>query len=525
MSFHIRPIREEVERPSALKKLLTKIIAMVRSTGALRTYLHKHNEDEQQKLRRVTILKRSMTVLLALLCAAALFTGMFKALIALRILSFSNFASIAGAVLPEDNHGFVNVLVLGEGDNDHSGVDLTDAIMVVSIDASKTKSAVMLSLPRDLYVLETKNMGPGRINSLYRNYKNELHRQGEKESEASRQSMLELQTEIGKIVGLQMHGVIKLNFSGFEEAIDALDGIGIDVPEEIVDPEYPGPNDTYETFAIGQGQQHLNGKTALKYARSRHSTSDFSRSGRQQQIIAAAMKKATELGLIKSVSRITELLTIVSRNLATTFSTRELISVATLGKSVDPARIISMQLNDKAGLYDGFLMPGGFLYAPPREEFEGASVLLPVSVPPTPITWKQLHALGSLLFQRRALYIRQPSIVVLNAGAKPGMARKLAGELIRYGLHVTDVRNYDKELTPPSPESFVAIALPPPKDAPNAQAQTNRLRFTANFLEATLRIKRLDFEAPQLFEGSPEIIVAIGKDYMFTPLQDLLGSQ
>lgn len=63
------------------------------------------------------------------------------------------------------------------------------------------------------------------------------------------------------------------------------------MPETIYDSAYPGENNSYIIFSINSGLQTLDGSTALKYARSRHSTSDYSRSMRQQAIIQAIMDK------------------------------------------------------------------------------------------------------------------------------------------------------------------------------------------------------------------------------------------
>ncbi len=521
MSFQVRSIREEKERPSKLKKLLERCYALWQSVSAFRISLRNKKQEDEADAKRVTYLKTGVTVLIAVLCALLLLAGTAKALLALKVFSFSNFASVAGAPLPEDEHGFTNLLLLGEGNSDHDGVDLTDTIMIASVDP-KTRSAVMLSLPRDVYILSTEQMGKGRINSLYRNYKSYLRaEEGMKAPEASIASMKELQKEVGKLVGLEIHGSVKINFSGFEEAIDALGGIDVEVAHDIVDPEYPGPNYSYETFAIAAGPQHLDGKTALKYARSRHSTSDFSRSARQQQIISAAMQKATDSGIVTNVSRLTDLLSIVAKNIETTFSTRELISLAALGKEMDRSRIVNMQLNDQAGLYGGLAMDGGFLYAPPREQFDGASVLLPVSFPEFPVTWKQVQMLGQLIFQHRGLYFRPPSVAVLNNGAKSGMARKLGSELIRYGFNVVSVTNYPKEQTAPSQESsFIGIALPPPAEAPKEEA--SRLNNTAGFFTQTFGLKPMAFTGPVSFEDNPEIVIVLGEDYIYEPLQTVL---
>jgi anionic cell wall polymer biosynthesis LytR-Cps2A-Psr (LCP) family protein len=70
--------------------------------------------------------------------------------------------------------------------------------------------------------------------------------------------------------------------------------VEIEVKEPLYDDQYPGPNDSYTVFQVSAGTQFFDGATALKFARSRKSTSDFSRSFRQQQIIAGIIDKLKE---------------------------------------------------------------------------------------------------------------------------------------------------------------------------------------------------------------------------------------
>ncbi len=512
MSFTIRPIREE-KKPGKFRKYA------VIGTGILEAAVHlyhqmRHREEEViESQKRTRFLKRSVTVLLAGLLILLLLIGTLKVLARIKVISLSSMVRVVSTAPAHDEHGFTNMLLLGEGNSDHDGVDLTDTVMVVSLDPSATKSAVMLSLPRDLYFLSTEKMGKGRVNSLYRDYKSSLIRKGTERGEASAESMRELAREIGKALGLQIHGTIKLNFSGFEQTIDALGGIDIDVPEDLIDSEYPGPNYTYEEFRIGKGLQHLDGATALKYARSRHSTSDFSRSARQQQIIVAASEKAKDKGILKSPRKISDIMGIVSKNMETTFQARELLGFADFAKKIDRQNIINMQLSDQNGLFGGLSEGGGFLYAPPREEFDGAAVFLPVSIPEFPITWKQLQALVTLLTTHREAFIDPPSILIANAGAKEGSARLLGAELTRYGFNVIKTRNFAKSPNTPFDRSWMSVR----------QDNTKNMEPTLSLLSGLFDFTEMKTPPEGSFgEEKPDLLIVLGKDYRYDPLQDLL---
>src|SRR5207253_1967573 len=98
---------------------------------------------------------------------------------------------------------------------------------------------------------------------------------------------------------------IAINFQGFEKVVDSVGGVDIDVPYSIDDYSYPTDEqgDLYGTVHVhfDAGLQHMDGHTALEYARTRHADNDFARSKRQLQIILAVRQKAMALDLIPSV--------------------------------------------------------------------------------------------------------------------------------------------------------------------------------------------------------------------------------
>ncbi len=520
MSFTSRRVREQ-KKPSALHRYVMLALPVIRSMMQMKEHFGHVKHEEEVTVKRERALKKTIAVLLSALLILLLIIGTLKVLVRLKEIALG-MVSMAGTDLQKDEHGFTNVLLLGEGDNDHDGVDLTDTVMIASLDPDKTESAVLFSIPRDTYILNAGKMGKGRINSLYRDYKISLERKGMKEPEASQAALAQLDEEVGTLLGMKIHGSIKVNFSGFTEAIDAIGGIDVVVPEDLVDPEYPGPNYSYQTFSIGKGLQHLDGATALKYARSRHSTSDFSRSARQQQIIAAAVQKVKDDGIIRNAGRITELLSIIAKNVESTLSTRELMGLASMGKSIDHGKMVNIQLNDQNGLYGSTIQPGGFLYSPPREEFDGAAVLLPVSVPEFPVTWKQIRSFSTLLMTHRELFLHTPRIIVLNAGAKPGSARLIGGELYRYLFNVQNTHNYAKGKNPSFPNSFIVIHAALLQDDTRS-ADQKAAQETAEFLSKTFGMKvTVDPDGQAFSQDDADIAIVLGKDFEYTLLQDRL---
>jgi anionic cell wall polymer biosynthesis LytR-Cps2A-Psr (LCP) family protein len=84
-----------------------------------------------------------------------------------------------------------------------------------------------------------------------------------------------------------------MNFRGFQRMIDAVGGVDIDVKEAVDDPEYGA-----DGYHIDKGRHHLDGEAALSYVRSRKGLgdSDFTRAGRQQQILVALRNAVTRDG-------------------------------------------------------------------------------------------------------------------------------------------------------------------------------------------------------------------------------------
>ncbi len=492
MPFTVRRLADDKKPRFKIPAWLT--IRVVRLLQGLR---RKHAEEKEAS-NRILMFKRLLVILLALLCAVAVASAAVQTLVQVKILSVQNVATITASPLPVDTYDHTNVLLLGEGDKTHDGLDLTDSIMVASIDA-KTKGVALLSLPRDLYFLKTNRMGAGRINTLYRDYKGLLVSQSMKRPEASKAAMAEIGLEVGSALGLEIHHIIKVDFSGFTQLVDAIGGVDIDVPQDLTDPEYPGTEDSYETFTLLAGPQHLDGETALKYARSRHSTSDFDRSRRQQQILSAVSAQAKNSGLLTHPSKILQLLGILTGHMETTLTVREMVGLADIARGIDRSHIAMLQLNDENGLYDVPLRAGGFLYAPPRDQFEGASVLLPVSIPEFPVTWKQIRVLAQLFLNDRTVETT-PAITVLNAGAKEGSGRKLSGELTRYGFAIEDVRNATR-----NEQRATSVMNAPAAEQPRALPLANLLK--------------IPFEPSESGSG---LTILLGKNYSYTPLQALL---
>ena len=475
--------------------------------------LYKIGEKLYERKQHRHHVKRAFSVGISIVVALAIVLLTFSLLIKIGGLSMTSLTKITGIPVSADENGVTNVLLLGQGDE--TGQDLTDTIMIASIDPVDTNSVSLLSLPRDLYFLHTDTImetEKGKLNALWRDNRILLGKKGHTYEEARLLSLKQLAEEIGNAIGIDIHHAVMVDFEAFEKAVDAIGGIDVAVPETIHDEEFPGPNYTYETFHIDAGLQKLDGKTALKYARTRSTTSDFDRSARQQQILNAASKQAKESGILRKPKKILELFTILNEHIETDLSTRQMITLGNIAKEVDKDHFVSLQLNNVNGLYGEQLWKGGILYAPPRDLFEGDSVLLPVSIPEFPVTWKQVQTLVNLFFQNRTLYLDNPRISIFNGGAKEGSARKISRELTKYGFDVVEVTNVPgrKEF----PSSFVLLN----------NSDTDK---TAKFFGSLLNVPSEEISPAwtEILAGKDngDIAMILGEDFEFSFFQDLIS--
>ena len=259
--------------------------------------------------------------------------------------------------------GTTNILIAWIGGKWHDGADLTDSIMLASLD-SERHTVTLLSIPRDLYVAYPKGKWSGKINSLYDIWKRDSV------------GITYLADKVSEITWQVIDHYMVIDFTGFKDIINILGWVSIDVPMDLVDREYPDENWWYTTFSVKKWIQILDGDTALKYARSRHSTSDFDRSSRQQLIIKWVKEKASDLGIITSPGKIAEVYKSIISHLDTDLSIAGMADIALAFSSIQGEDIDIVSLSDYC-LSLLKCVPGSYLYAPSRDLFGWSAVVIP----------------------------------------------------------------------------------------------------------------------------------------------------
>jgi len=308
---------------------------------------------------------------------------------------------ITDSGLKSDNNR-VNILLLGTGGTGHDGPDLTDTMIFASIDKSGD-DVVLVSIPRDLWApnLEAK------INSAYAFGREKDNGLG-----------LAKKT-ISLLFGMPVHYSIRVDFSGFERAVDLVEGIDVNVKNSFEDPFYPIPGKEdelcgltieteeidgqevevvkdatgsaiplteisdennpftcrYETLVFNEGLQTMDGKTALKFVRSRHGTagegSDFARSARQQKAILAFREKVISLETFTSPITILDLIKTFGDSIDTDVTEEDIPLFLKLGSKIDPESVRRLVLD--AGREESVLEFGL------PQDYGGQSVLIPIN--------------------------------------------------------------------------------------------------------------------------------------------------
>jgi polyisoprenyl-teichoic acid--peptidoglycan teichoic acid transferase len=222
--------------------------------------------------------------------------------------------------------GRTNILILGKGGEGHEAPDLTDTIIVVSVD-NVAKRISTLSLPRDIWIPELRI----KLNSAY--YWGNILQPAEVETEKGGGIVLAKST-VEQLIGQPIQYAAVLDFNAFVEVIDVLEGVEVDVEHSFTDEWFPIPgreNDLcdgdreyrcrYETITFEKGLQYMDGTTALKFVRSRRAEgengTDFARGERQQRVISAIKNKILTRDVLLSKNKVDELIAIARNNIET----------------------------------------------------------------------------------------------------------------------------------------------------------------------------------------------------------------
>lgn len=436
----------------------------------------------------------NISIIISMIIVVALCAAIIKVLISI---DFKTIFLAAGEDLLKDEMGRTNFLIMGTGNVDHDGPDLVDTIIVASTNQEEGTIS-MVSIPRDFYIEnETSGIPDTKINEIYYYAKKHFN--------DPQKGLEHFKSRVEKLSDLKIQYYIKVDFTGFEKIIDALGGIDVNVPESIYDPYFPREGTIYfETFSIKAGEQHMDGETALKYARSRKTSSDFSRSERQQLIIYAIKEKALELGTIFDKSKINELLTILKNHISTNISVREFLTLGAIADKYSKDKLVSKLIHDDP------TQCGGFLYTPPKELYNNVFILIPAGGE------KYVHKYFDLITQHPSAFQENLSIQVLNGTKSGGVAAETKQVLKRYCLNISRFGNARSQEIPTTTIYYKMIPLP--KEKPEDETKYYR-PYTIDLLKQLIPEAQESTTIPQKYielgyDKDSDVIIEIGADYV-----------
>jgi len=147
---------------------------------------------------------------------------------------------------------------------------------------------------------------------------------------------------VERLLGIPVDHYALVDLSGFVHVIDALGGVTVDVAERVRDRLSPAsPGGPWRSFDIRPGRQHLDGESALAYARSRHATSDYDRMGRQRCLLAAVAGQADPPTLLRALPRLVPL---IERSVSTDIPVEDLPALAGLAAKARRDRVVTVGL-------------------------------------------------------------------------------------------------------------------------------------------------------------------------------------
>ena len=221
----------------------------------------------------------------------------------------------------------IRILLLGidqRSATGDTGPFRTDTMILLNIDPVR-KTVGVLSLPRDLWV-NIPDFTPGRINTA--NFIGDVNAYPGGGGPA-----LAMET-VSANFGIRVDKYLLINFDVFTTMVNALapNGVPLNVPEPIDDPNYP--DDRYGTIHVRfpSGEQRLDAESLLQYARTRATEGgDFDRARRQQQVLDALRAEVLSAGgVLNFVSQAPRLWEELSNNYRTNLSYDEIIALGLL---------------------------------------------------------------------------------------------------------------------------------------------------------------------------------------------------
>ncbi len=329
--------------------------------------------------RRIPLRRGGCLVGCLTLLVLACIVGSFATITAQRVLAFGSAVSTQAPLSTQTGYmggsDRVNILIMGFGGSGHDGAYLTDSMVVISLIPS-THHTTLISVPRDLWVQNPANSGHyTKLNALY------PVAAGDTNTDPAAGGMAAVQ-KVSLVTGLNVNYWLTINFAGFRDLINSIGGIDVYVPDSF-NACYP-KNDNADIdpswikIQFNKGMQHMDGETAIRYARAREplgvcgkgtsenqaELTDFARSARQQIIIKAALAK------VKQVSTWPSLFNALAALQHTIYTNMSLADLTAFALKMDLNAAHRVGLSNQNVLVDSAARDGEYILAPRNGDWQ-----------------------------------------------------------------------------------------------------------------------------------------------------------
>jgi polyisoprenyl-teichoic acid--peptidoglycan teichoic acid transferase len=392
-------------------------------------------------------------------------------------------ANVKPQLLKGEGDGRINFLLLGIGGEGHDGPDLTDTMLVASIDPVN-KTAALVSIPRDLWVT-VPGYGQMKINAVYANAKyHDLNSDPKNVAKAEADGLSLAEQEVTQIVGIPIHYHLLMDFQAFKQAVDAVGGVDVNVTEDLVDPTMAWENNWNPVLAK-KGVDHMGGVQALQYVRSRHSTArgDFDRTERQRLLIEALSQKVLSAGTYTNPLKISELISAFGDHVTTDLGVNDALRLMSIAKNISAGTIKSIGLAD-----------------PPNNYVRTDTVGSASVVRPTAGFGNYTDIQNFIRNTLKDPYIAKENaaVEVLNGTSTAGLASTTGDKLKTYGYNVTKV-----DSTPTSSYQKTLIV----------DLTGGKKPYTKNYLEKRFGVQSANkLPDPKIQATGADFVVILGQD-------------
>jgi len=450
------------------------------------------------------IIKRVLIVLIIIAIGVGAYVGFRTLMAGNRIFKGNVFDILQSQPLKMDANGRTNVIILGTSEDDpgHEGANLTDSMMILSVDQNK-KNAYMISIPRDMQVKygELCSVGSGgKINAYFFSC---AGAEDPKNIETTRTALKKTGDFIGDIFGMDIHYGANVNYSVMRDLVNAVGG-SITVTIESRDPR--GQMDSNFDWKCGVGDYKvsraevlrrcppsghfidypngpvkLDAEHALYLAQARgdlaptygFEQSNFDREKNQQKIVKALREKAFSAGVLADFGKVAGIIDALGNNLRTTFESKEIRTLVTLAQGIKSEDIKSLSLIDgDAPVMKGDGNPAAGLY-----QYDAIRAFIKQSISSDPVTQENAK------------------VAVYNGSGVTGAAQAEADKLEDLGFVIGMIGN------PPAGEYGAATVY---------QIDATK-KATAAKLKKTYGVEILTTDPPVTVAEGTAFVVIIGK--------------